>query len=129
MQSKKDQEASSKDLADYFAAIQKRNTEAHQEAMARQQADAEALARLSKQQEEESAKLHGGSKKQVMEKAGKTQVLSWVSGIFDKHAANKHGFHPELIMKSARGQLTRKELKQADAIAKNDLDDCAFTFC
>jgi hypothetical protein len=129
---KSDEKRSDEEREGYFDKMAQSDAEKHQEAIKRQLADDAALRKLSEEQAEESAAAHGGSKAEgkasesASEKKASTQSLSWEGGIFAKHKANKHGFHPTLM---ARGGETRKELQQARAIAKNDLDDCAFTLC
>ncbi len=48
------------------------------------------------------------------------------TGIFGQQAHNKHGFH---AVHMARDVTVKKELEDAKAIARNDLNDCAFTLC
>jgi hypothetical protein len=48
------------------------------------------------------------------------------SGIFGQQAHNKHGFH---AVHMARDASVKKELADAKSIARNDLNDCAFTLC
>lgn len=130
LKAKTDEEASDKEREGYFESVAKSDTEKHEEAVKRQLADNAAMKELTEEQSKETAAAHGGSKAESKaskgEKMASTQSLSWEGGIFAKHKVNKHGFHPTLM---ARGGETRKELQQARAIAKNDLDDCAFTLC
>jgi len=143
------EKSSGQDMSDYFDGVEKKDAMQHQQALDRQEKENAAMRALeakdekAAQEEQEQhahpaaistpqAKTSGASMKsshvalEALAGEGSSIFADEGSDLFAKQAHNKHGFH---AVHMARDATVKKELEDAKRIARNDLNDCAFTLC
>lgn len=129
--------STSADMSSYFDAVQKKDARLHQAALQREYDEDVAMRALQKQEaasvpEKSAAPKHKAvpAKEEAVparEEAVSTEALANSEGsIFGSAQGNKQGFHAPHI---ARAAGVRQQLTEASKIARNDLQDCAFTLC